>query len=135
MKLKPLTKFKIKSIEYFDTLFKTVNLTWNCSRKYAALSILINILLGLYTPVSLWVWSRFIDSVVRAINGDEISMPIFFLLFYCIFAIIAHITGLLGNLVEETQRDYLNKYITEILLNKTSILELYHFDNPKCTTK
>ena len=130
-----IKKIANKLHEYYDTFTKVISLIWKCSRKFTILFIIINILAGIYTPILLVVWKYFIDSVIEAFNSNNIIRPIIFLLIHCIITILIDFTNQLCKYIEEIQRDYLNKYIIELTMDKISQFELYHFDNPKIYDK
>lgn len=125
-----IKKIKKKLYEYFYIFTKVLGLIWNCSRKFTILFIILNLLAGLYPPILLIVWKYFIDSVIEALNTNSILPSLIFLLIHFLVMILIDFTNQLCIYVEEIQRDYLNKHIIELTMDKISQFELYHFDNP-----
>lgn len=111
--------------ECIVTFKRVLLLLWKCSRVYSFLFVFINIILGVFTPILLVIWKNILDN---AINFN-IEMSVFFLLLHFIVTILMSLTGQISKFVEETQTDYLNKYILEMTMSKISELEMKQFDD------
>lgn len=124
--------------KYRKTLFEAINLIWKCSHHLTVLFILFNVILGFFSPLLMVVWKYFIDVTTKAISsGDEteIMKAVGLLLLHCFVIILMDYMNQLAVYFQETQRDYLNKYILDITMEKISELDMIHFDNPEIYDK
>ena len=127
-----------KSLKYLKTFGNATKLMWRSSRKFTILFILCNVVLGVYNPLLMIIWKYFVDSATRIISFGEkttIFKAVMLLIIHCIILIAMDFTSQLAIYFQEMQRDYLNKYVLEITMDKISELDLKHFDNPEIYNK
>lgn len=124
--------------EYIKILFQGANLIWKCSHKFTVLFIVFNIIIGLYNPLLMVVWKYFIDATTNAIftgTRDIINKSVIFLILHCLVIILMDFINQVAVYIQESQRDYLNKYILNLTMEKISELDMVHFDNPEIYDK
>lgn len=115
----------------FKNVFMTVNLLKKCAAKYIYLLILISIFIGLATPGQLIIWKWVIDEIVNVISGDiekVKNIVILLIIHFCVFSLTQYLYSVI-TYIKKISSEYLNKYISETLLDKVSQLDLIQFDD------
>lgn len=108
-------------------------LLWSCSKKYLLLLIAINILIGFSTPAKLLIWKNIIDEATQLLTSqsNEFNLIIMLLGLYFTIGIITDFLGQLTQYVKKIYSEYLNKNITQIMIDKVSEMDLIQFDDSK----
>ncbi len=123
-----------EKLKYFiKNIIKVSRLLWSCS-KFTMISIgILNIILGITVPLILIIWKHFIDQVTEIIssNSQDFSKAVFWLIIHFIVIILSNFIGKLSNYLQRMESDYLNKYTSDLVMDKVSELDLIQFDNPK----
>ena len=127
-----------KYIRYIKILFASFKLIWNCSHKLTVIFVMMNIMLGFFSPALMLVWKYFIDSITVAISSggkNEYMTVILWLMIHCILILLFNFANQLSNYFFEMQKDFLDKYILDITMKKIAELDLEHFDNSELYDK
>lgn len=133
-----MKKITEKIVDYFRTLIKTMYLIWKCSHRLTIMFIFSNVILGVCSPILMVVWKYFLDAVTKSIstgNQTEIRKSITLLIIHCFIIILMDFTNQLAGYFQEMQKDYLNKYILNLTMEKISQLDMVHFDDPEIYDK
>lgn len=120
-----------KIIKNYDTVRKTLNMLWKASPRCFSIVSLLNLLVGLMTPITTIVWSYFLNSLVFISQNQTYNNAIIWLSIQISLLFLFNLLNGISRLYQETLTDYMNKYITDIVISKTKDMELMHFDNPK----
>lgn len=119
-------------VKYMTFFFDGFKLIWRCSHKLTIIFILLNFILGLFSPILMFVWKYFIDAATDAISfggKEHIVRVVCFLIIHCFIIILLDFLNQISNYFFEMQNAYLDKYITDKTMQKVSDLDLKHFDN------
>lgn len=120
-----------KKQEHIHILSKTIGLVWRSSPSNMSAILIINIIIGIIVPVNLIVWKYFLDSIVQSFDNSSSRNVLFWLVLYSALLIMQEGCIYISTYLREMQSDYLNKYITEIMLDKINSLQMIDFDNSK----
>lgn len=120
-----------KKINNLNIVRKTLSMMWKASPKCFSIVVLLNLLVGLINPLITIVWSYFLNSLVFISENQNYRSTFIWLSVQISFFFLLNLLSGIGRLYQETLTDYMNKYITDIVLSKTKDMELRHFDNPK----
>ncbi|OAB43502.1 ABC transporter ATP-binding protein [Paenibacillus glacialis] len=115
--------------DYIKMLAKILALLWKSSKHTLVLLIFFNLLAGLSIPVTTIIWKFFIDSVVEALTSKDLTEPIIWILIHFLYTQFKNIMNNVCRYFESNQADYMNKYITELTLDKIDRMEMDNFDN------
>ncbi|GIO84642.1 ABC transporter ATP-binding protein [Paenibacillus faecis] len=88
-----------------------------------------NIIVGINVPINLYVWKNFIDASTNGIMNNDYKAPIFWLIILLLVTIINEFMNRVCSYLQNMEIGYLNKYISNIVMNKIMDLDMLHFDN------
>ncbi|MNO20084.1 Lipid A export ATP-binding/permease protein MsbA [compost metagenome] len=91
--------------------------------------LLSNIVLGVIVSVNLYVWKNFIDASTNAIRNGNYKDPVFWLVVLFFITMFNEFLNRLCSYYQRMEIEYLNKYISDIVMKKTIELDMSHFDN------
>lgn len=122
-------KQNIKKTIY--NIFFTIKMCWSSSKYRLLLIISLKAVIGVIPTLILLVWRNFINYAVDALNGNlnSIKKCIISILVYCFVLLIKDILSRVVDYYFKWEADYLNKYITDICLNKIETMSAAELDN------
>ncbi|WNS40835.1 ABC transporter ATP-binding protein [Paenibacillus sp. MMS20-IR301] len=91
--------------------------------------MIFNLIAGLAVPVTTVIWKYFLDSVVVALQNGDISAPVVWIIIHLLYTQFNHVIYNICKYFESNQADYMNKYITELTLDKVAEMEMADFDD------
>lgn len=103
---------------------------WNASRRTMTAILFITFLLGMIVPVNTIIWSRFLNTLANINSDDRLSGVILWLALNCGIWVVNGILQKINKYYKDMQSDYVNLYITNMILEKINGLEIIHFDDP-----
>lgn len=118
-------KLFIKMQKQILIICKSMCLLWRSSKKCLLAVVFVNILAGSVMPVNMILWKNFLNSVV----DSEIKQVVVWLSLYGVLVVINTLLLHLCSYLKTMQIDYVNIYISNILLNKINELNLRDFDD------
>lgn len=127
MKIKNINKYKF--IVFLRNIKNILVIIKRSSPSTVFWLVFCNIVSGATAPVQLFVWKYFIDSVTAAISTGVYRNSIQWLLALCLISIINAFISRLNAHFQKFQVDYLNKYISNIVMNKIAELDMSSYDN------
>lgn len=125
-------KEKINTIKIICiTFFRTMKLLWRASRKMFVIIFISNFTVGITTPISLWIWKEFIDSLTQVLKSGtiEINKIFFWILMHLVVTMFKSIIDNTSEYYKETYSEYIDKSITKNVMSKVLKLSLEDFDN------
>lgn len=121
---------KFKSCrDYCRLLGKVSVLLWRSSSGTLICLLITNLIAGLAVPVTTVIWKYFLDSVVVALQNGDISAPVGWIVIHLLYTQFNHVIYNICKYFESNQADYMNKYITELTLDKVAEMEMKDFDD------
>lgn len=118
-------KLFIKIKNQISIICKSLCLLWRSSKKCLLTVVFVNILAGLVMPINMILWRNFLNSVV----DSKIKQVVVWLSLYGVLVVINTLLLHLCSYLKTMQIDYVNIYISDILLNKINELNLMDFDD------
>lgn len=122
-------KFKIK--EFNKSIIRTLGLLYNSSKSKFLMIVILSFCSGLFTPINIWVWKYFIDSISHLLLGENkevINVLIYLCIHFIVNMLDATVNGI-SSYIQNIYSKYVDKSMTEKILNKVEQLELKHFDS------
>lgn len=115
-------------IKYF---MKSIKLMWDASKFYMLWIFVINIIIGAVSPATLWVWKGIIDSITNILKSGVTNFtPILYLLgIHLAITISNSLISNIGEFIEDSFNENLEKYISEKMINKVLRFDMDVFDN------
>lgn len=113
---------------------KIFKILCKCSKMYLIILIIINIIQGILTPLKLFIWKYIIDEITKILDNLDFNLfkTIIILMlihFFCSF--IGNIFLQINQYIKKMYSEKVNRYITDLIVDKTSDLDMIQFDNPK----
>lgn len=116
-------------VGFMRIIGKTYKLLWNSSKKIMIASVLITIIGGIMIPLNSIIWGRFIDAVTGVLKGkDKIEAFKWLGLSVCV-PLLIQVIGSMKNYLSYMEAGYMNRYITEIIINKIKRVRASAFDD------
>lgn len=109
---------------------RTLGFVWKASKKTMTAILIITLLLGIIVPVNTIIWGRFLNTLAYINSDYGLSDVILWLALNCGIWVLNGILQKISKFYKDMQSDYLNLYITNIILDKINGLEIIHFDDP-----
>jgi len=126
---------KIK--DFFGGLFKNVwfaiKTCFLASKFYFSLKLLILLSTTAIPLVNLWLWKEVLNGIVDFANSGQ--RVIVCLVVYLVLLLTTHLLARFDGYVEDRYMDELKFYLDEIMMNKTSRMDLAFFDSAKMADK
>ena len=115
---------------YIKNVKSTISLLINTSRVLFILIIVLNSMSGLMVTVKLYIWKEVIDAITKILQCDvEDYKNIIFYLFLHFFASLFDYTiTSIVNYIQNLYGEYLDKNITEMVIDKVGKLQLQDFE-------
>lgn len=124
--------YKIAKKELFF-LFKTIKLLWNSSKISFIITLIVSLINGLISPLTILISKYLIDSVVTAMSNTETKPYIYIVLFWLsielIITIFSHFIQRVHTYYSIIQVDSLDNYISKLIIKKSNELDLSFFEN------
>ena len=127
MNIKKREKTK-KIFSFFYILFDIIIIVKNSSPVTFFLILLCNIILGLIVSANLYLWKSFVDSSINVMNNGKLILPIIFLATMCCVKILTGLLNRINTYLQRMQQEYMNKYISNIIMEKVNELDMTFFD-------
>lgn len=129
MKTKKLALNTIK--KFFFNLCFVLKIIMQSSWKTAISIIICSILSGIITPVHLYIWKYVIDSASYAISSGIFKYTVVWLFILSSIIIADSFLYRLNSFFEKFQVDYLDKYISNMVMTKIDKIDITYFDEAK----
>lgn len=123
-----LTNIKL----FIKNMKKVIKVFFECSRGTVAILIILSIVLGLIVPLEMFIWKRFLDETTIIILDNKFSsvdQPIFWIFMHCICVNTSTFILRYLDYSKKMYTDYLNKYISNLMMMKVCEIEPIYFDN------
>lgn len=118
------------NFKFMIDIGNVVKLLLKSSKSTFFLIIICNIILGLNSTVILIISKNFIDNASEALQTvSKINDALFWLVIQFIIMILTNFLSNVSNYLQRMQSDYLNIYISDLLMDKISALDQIEFDN------
>lgn len=78
--------------------------------------------------VNLYLWKGFVDTSINAINNGELIASGIFLFIMCCVKVFTDLLNRINAYLQRMQQEYMNKYISNIIMEKVNELEMTFFD-------
>ena len=127
MNIKKREKTK-KIFSFFHNIFDIIIIVKNSSPVTFFLILLCNIILGLIVSANLYLWKSFVDSSINVMNNGKLILPIIFLATMCCVKILTGLLNRINTYLQRMQQEYMNKYISNIIMEKVNELDMTFFD-------
>ncbi len=127
MNIKKREKTK-KISSFFHNIFDIIIIVKNSSPVTFFLILLCNIILGLIVSANLYLWKSFVDSSINVMNNGKLILPIIFLATMCCVKILTGLLNRINTYLQRMQQEYMNKYISNIIMEKVNELDMTFFD-------
>ena len=127
MNIKKREKTK-KIFSFFHNMFDIIIIVKNSSPVTFFLILLCNIILGLIVSANLYLWKSFVDSSINVMNNGKLILPIIFLATMCCVKILTGLLNRINTYLQRMQQEYMNKYISNIIMEKVNELDMTFFD-------
>ncbi|WP_238653642.1 ABC transporter ATP-binding protein [Paenibacillus piscarius] len=109
---------------------RTLHFVWKASRRTMTAILIITLLLGAIVPINTIIWSRFLNTLAYISKDYELRDVILWLALNCGMWVINGVLQKLNKFYKDMQCDYVNLYITNMILDRIDSLEVSHFDDP-----
>lgn len=127
MNIKKREKTK-KIFSFLHNIFDIIIIVKNSSPVTFFLILLCNIILGLIVSANLYLWKSFVDSSINVMNNGKLILPIIFLATMCCVKILTGLLNRINTYLQRMQQEYMNKYISNIIMEKVNELDMTFFD-------
>ena len=127
MNIKKREKTK-KIFSFFHNIFDIIIIVKNSSPVTFFLILLCNIILGLIVSANLYLWKSFVDCSINVMNNGKLILPIIFLATMCCVKILTGLLNRINTYLQRMQQEYMNKYISNIIMEKVNELDMTFFD-------
>lgn len=127
MQIKKIDLSKIKG--FLRNLKSILRILKESSPSNVFLLVFCNIAAGFMIPVQLFLWKYFIDSVTDAISTGVYTEPVKWLAVMCLYTAVNEFLNRLCTHFHKFQVEYLNKYISNIVMDKIAELDMSSYDN------
>ena len=117
-----------KIFSFFHNIFDIIIIVKNSSPVTFFLILLCNIILGLIVSANLYLWKSFVDSSINVMNNGKLILPIIFLATMCCVKILTGLLNRINTYLQRMQQEYMNKYISNIIMEKVNELDMTFFD-------
>ena len=77
---------------------------------------------------NLYLWKSFVDSSINVMNNGKLILPIIFLATMCCVKILTGLLNRINTYLQRMQQEYMNKYISNIIMEKVNELDMTFFD-------
>ncbi|MBS5116154.1 MAG: ABC transporter ATP-binding protein [Erysipelotrichaceae bacterium] len=123
-----------KKYNWLLTYYKTVKLLCKVSPQYLFFTVVLSLIIGISTPITIYIWKDVINSIESIIKIANVSIQDINILFkiIIIYLIVKQINCLAMALMQYVQNiysDYINKDIAELIFKKVLSYKLETFDN------
>ena len=127
--MKKIRKISGKTKEFFLILKRVTHLLWKSSHSTFIKTIIVSILSGITVPFTLIIWKYLIDDMGRSIITGEIQSVICWLLLYFLLNYFQSLLSRIKDYQQNILASYLNKYTSELILDKVKNTDLKFFDD------
>ena len=127
--MKKIRKISGKTKEFFLILKRVTHLLWKSSHSTFIKTIIVSILSGITVPFTLIIWKYLIDDMGRSIITGEIQSVIYWLLLYFLLNYFQSLLSRIKDYQQNILASYLNKYTSELILDKVKNTDLKFFDD------
>jgi len=126
---------RIKLKENLVIIGKVIQLMYKASSKSMIIILILNIIAGCIVPVNLILWKILLDSIVTSVETKVLMITLGVLFIHNATQIVVSIIDKICAFFKEMHVDYVNKYISELILTKIEDMELSNFDDPDTYNK
>lgn len=129
IEMKVKKKINLKMIGHIS---KTFNLLWKAAPGYFFICVLLNIAIGVFSPLSSLIWKNILDSLTN-ILAKKITIDIFIFwmsIYFCI-QFFQQIFTLILDYYQVIFSEYVDIYIKKNILSQVAKFELAKFDDNK----
>ena len=127
--MKKIRKISGKTKDFFLILKRVTHLLWKSSHSTFIKTIIVSILSGITVPFTLIIWKYLIDDMGRSIITGEIQSVICWLLLYFLLNYFQSLLSRIKDYQQNILASYLNKYTSELILDKVKNTDLKFFDD------
>ena len=127
--MKKIRRIGERTKEFFWILRRVTHLLWKSSQSTFIKTIIVSILSGIAVPVTLIIWKYLINDMGRAIITGEIQPVICWLLLYFLLNYFQSLLLRIKDYQQNILASYLNKYTSELILDKVKNTDLKSFDD------
>jgi len=121
-------KNKKKVFSFFHNIYDIIKIVRKSSPVTFFLILLCNVILGLIVSADLYLWKGFVDGSINAMDDGRLIFPIIFLAAMCCLKIMTNLLNRINNYLQRMQQEYMNKYISNIVMEKVNELDMAFFD-------
>lgn len=118
-----------KTKEFFLILGRVIQLLWKSSRGTFIKAILISVVSGITVPMVLLVWKYLLDDMGKALVSGTIHSVLLWLLAYFILNYLQSVLLRIKDYYQNILASYLNRYTSNIILNKIKNTDMKYFDD------
>ena len=115
-----------------NILLRTNKILRSASLRLYLISITSSILIGLYTPLNMWIWKNILDLIISLLS-HKIELKLIFIWMF-IYFLVQLIQKVVTDVIEYFKAIYseqIDLYIKTLLLSSISKMELSEFDDYK----
>lgn len=126
-----MKKIKDKTKEFFWILARVTHLLWRSSRRTFISTIIVSAFSGITVPLTLIVWKYLIDDMSKSIITGKVQPVFWWLLLYFGLNYFQSILSRIKDYQQNILSGYLNKYTSDIILEKIKNIELQSYDDSR----
>lgn len=115
--------------QFFQILGRVFKLLGKSSPSLLLKMIIVSICSGVSIPITLIIWKYLINDMGQAIITHEIHNVLFWFLIYFLIYSLSNVLHRLKEYYQNILSSYLNRYTSELILEKVKGIELKNFDN------
>lgn len=111
-------------------IYKVTVLTLKSSKRSALALIVLNVLVGILIPLNLIIWKYVLNSATESLQGEPIQKIIIWLGVLALNTAFINLLHRICSYLEQIQAKYINRYITNLILDKIERLDMAYFEVP-----
>ena len=114
-----------------NQIFEALKLVWVASKKWTVLSIIFQIIQAIIPLIILYLMKLIVDTLTQNTGLLDFSLIIRYLVFFGIVHFLQTIIQNYQQLASDAQNQQVSDYISKLVIEKTSTLDISFYENPK----